>query len=91
MLGHPSLFENKSNIRDSKQLPLLRCNVAIAMGKPSRLEGTGDCFLLPKRALEKPIIHWLVWDWGDIILYVGYGDSASCCGHGGVTNHELYN
>ena len=37
------------------------------------------CFLLPKCALGKLIVHGMIWLFRDIILYGGIGDTASCC------------
>ena len=45
-----------------KSLPLL-------LAKPSRSEGMGHCFLLPKHALGKLLVHWMVWLFWEIILY----------------------
>ena len=42
----------------------------------------GHSFLLPKCALGKLLVHWLMCLFADIILCRGIGDTASCRGRG---------
>ena len=44
-------------------------SLALLLAKPSRSEGMGHCFLLPKQALGKLLVHWMVWRFWEIILY----------------------
>ena len=62
----------------------LNLQAMLPLAKPSRLEGMRHCYLLPKCALGKLIVHWMMWLFWDIILCHGISYTASCCSHGVV-------
>ena len=50
------------------------------LAEPSRLEGTGHCFLLPKCTLRELIVRRLMWLVRNVLCR-RHGDTDSSCGH----------